>query len=161
MKMCQFAPSLVVVTASSPSSSSPSSNSNSVMIALGTLIPNILTSEKDPNNFGGLFELILSYLAATTKINNNNGAWNEMDAISFTKSLNKVLRRACYGSAANTWGPTILPIVASLPAYPKKEEVVDDGGTMQVVEEKDPLPLLVVSSLVSTLIVGRPCIVHH
>ena len=168
MKMCQFAPSLVVVAASPSSPSPPSSfNSNNgvVIIALGTLLPNILTSEKDPNNFGGLFELILSYLAATTKIKNSNsknsgGAWNEMDAASFTKSLNKVLRRACYGSAANTWGPTILPIVASLPAYPKKEEVVDGDNKMQVEEEnKDPLPLLVVSSLVSTTyyIVGRPC----
>lgn len=126
-KLCQFAPSIVVP------SSDDSTTTNTLPLA--SLISNRLSSERDPSNFVSLLEMVLSYFAAFRGNVNNTDPWKEMDAPAFTKSLSKALCRACCGSPANAWGPTILPIVASLPR--EEGEKCDH-----------PLPLVVVESLV-------------
>jgi len=130
-QICQFAPMLLASSSASQLSS---------LLSLGSLLPNLLSSEKDPSNFVSLLEMILSYLAAAQggKIGDNIfvGAFrvgddrNDMgkqedgatvttllDPVAFTTALSKALRRGCYGAPAGAWGPTILPFVASLPAH--------------------------------------------
>lgn len=103
-KFCQFAPSLV----------QPSSES-SKCIALASLLPNLLSGEKDSSNFVALLELVLSYLSMLRNGPDNN-PWESMDAAAFVKSLSKALRKACCGAPATSWGQMILPIIASLPS---------------------------------------------
>jgi len=119
-QICQFAPSLLD------------------SIGLGDLIPNALRFENEPSNLFPLLEMILYYL---TKAGSKGDPWSEgsIDSVIFTKSLNKALQHGCYGANALSWGPTILPIVASLPM---DKEANDNKKKSQ------PLPLLVVFSLV-------------
>ena len=142
-KLCQSAPSLVLPR---DSDASPLESQNSLPLA--SLIPNILSSERDPSNFVSLLEMILSYLGAFQ--GGTNGRWEGLDVSAFTKSLSKALRRACCGAPAAVWGPTILPIVASLP---RVDDVVKSGNGDDHKEGKEgkqdhPLPLVVVESLV-------------
>ena len=38
-----------------------------------------------------------------------------MDPHRFVKSMVKILRKGCYGSPGERWGPSMLPMVVSLP----------------------------------------------
>ena len=153
-KMCQHAPSLVLPAGVG---AGPSSNA----MALGGLVPQLLSSEKDPNNFASLLEMVLSYLA-TFKNDGGGRPWREgaMDYAAFTKALGKALRRTYCGAHTAAWGPTILPIVTSLPASTPGEG--REGGAGKEEKERQPLTLVVVSSLVSVVICGvvsRGCFV--
>jgi hypothetical protein len=142
-KFCQFAQSLVLPPGDETAGSSK-------LISLATLIPNLLSSEKDPSNFVPLLELILTYLSVLRGLESAERAgttnpWESMDASAFTKSLSKTLRRACCGAPATNWGPMILPIVASLPR-----------GEVEKGERTDhPFPLVVVEGLVSSEVKKR------
>ncbi|KAL7486519.1 hypothetical protein ACHAW6_012114 [Cyclotella cf. meneghiniana] len=132
-KFCQFAPSLVMPPADETAWSSK-------LISLATLIPNLLSSEKDPSNFVSLLELILTYLSVLRGLESagreeNTNPWESIDASTFTKSLSKALRRACCGAPAANWGPMILPIVATLPqGEVEKGEKTDHPFALVVVE---------------------------
>ena len=125
-RFCQHAQSLVL----------PNSNASQALIPLATIIPNLISAEKDSSNFVPLLELVLSYLSLFGKERANANPWEAMDASAFVKSLCKALRKACCCAPAAVWGEMILPIVASLPLG----------------EDEDvPLPLVAVESLVSDL----------
>jgi len=128
---CQHGLSLVHPSISFDSNSvdDPRTNGTAKPIMVGhnmsANILNAVAAERDPNNFSSLFEMLLLYITSFRSLNkipwivvasdrnkNNEGG---LDADAFTKSLTKILRRACYGSAADHWGPSILPLVASLP----------------------------------------------
>jgi hypothetical protein len=126
-KFCQFAQSLV----SPPTRSMQPSN----FLSLATLIPSLVSAEKDPSNYVSLLELVLAYLSMHKAT--NSSPWEAMDASAFTKSLSKSLRRGCCGAPATCWGPMILPILASLPC-----DVMKEGE-----KTNQPLPLVVVESL--------------
>jgi hypothetical protein len=168
-QICQFAPMLL---STSSSSQLPSS------LSMGSLLPNLLSSEKDPSNFVSLLEMILSYLAAAQggmigdnivgafRVGDHHSGKQEdvilLDPVSFTTALSKVLRRGCYGAAAGAWGPTILPFVASLPAFHHHSDGSGGEelrGRIEGEQPQDtklsqspsalPLQLTIVSSLVS------------
>ena len=139
-QICQFAPSLLLLLSTTTTTTTPSSS-----LSMASLIPSLLSSEKDPSNFVSLLEMILSYLAAAQggKLGANIDAafrpWDNdndasscqkdnvgtttmtmlIDPVLFTTALSKALRRGCYGAPAGLWGPIILPFVASLPAHPQ------------------------------------------
>ena len=117
-KLCQFAPSLIM-------------SESSAHLEMAPLIPNLLSSEKESSSFSPLLEMILTYFAAF-----RNGhisvQWKKLDSVAFTKSLNKSLRRACYGAPASSWSPMILPLVASLPR--QENENTDSPAPLTVVE---------------------------
>ena len=125
---CQHAQSLVL----------PNSNTSHAVISLATMIPNLVSSEKESSNYVSLLELVLSYLSLFGKEDANASPWGAMDASLFVKSLSKALRKACYCAPATAWGQMILPIVASLP-------LGEDAD--------NPLPLVLVESLVSKVLV--------
>lgn len=146
-KLCQFSRS-IVLSGHARDASSESQNDN--ILPLGTLLPSVLSAERDPTNFVSLMEMILTYIAAFR--GNGNDPWEYLDATSFTKSLSKAVRRACYGAPVIVWGPTILPIVASLPRLEVATEpnhVATEREDRMKEAEVRPLPLLVVESLVS------------
>eukprot|EP00956_Cyclotella_meneghiniana_P017101 scaffold27561_cov74-Cyclotella_meneghiniana.AAC.6 len=125
-RFCQFAPSLVLL-----------SNTESTKITpLATIMPNLISGEKDSSNFVALLELVLSHLSVfrnnASKDGSTENPWNAMDAFAFVKALSKSLRKACYGSPATSWAQMILPIVASLPCN---------------VDEEQQSPLVIVESL--------------
>ncbi len=169
-QICQFLPSLLATSSSQELSPS---------LSMGSLIPNLLSSEKDPSNFVSLFEMILSYLAAAQggKLGENSGAFRVdddlsgngyncttmfLDPVAFTTALSKVLRRGCYGAPAAVWGPIILPFVASLPTLhhggdSSGEELKGriDGEQQldsQIPPSMLPLQLTIMSSLVSVIV---------
>ncbi|KAL7436735.1 hypothetical protein ACHAXM_008688 [Skeletonema potamos] len=117
-KLCQFAPSLIL----------PESANN---LEMAPLIPNLLSSEKESSNFSPLLEMILTYFAAF-RAEHFKFKWEKLDCVAFAKSLNKSLRRACYGAPASAWCPMILPLVASLPR--QENEDVDAPAPLVVVE---------------------------
>jgi len=121
---------------------------NDNMLPLGTLIPSVLSAERDPTIFASLMEMILTYIAVFQ--GNGNDPWKYLDPSLFTKSLSKTVRRACYGAPAIGWGPTILPIVASLPildvATEPNHDATEREERMKGTEVR-PLPLLAVESL--------------
>ena len=138
-KMCARAPSRVrgiTAAAGAPG------EEDAALLDLGGAIPALLAAEKEPSNFGPLLEMVLGYLAVATKA--RGGAWGDdgVDAGAFARALGKALRRGCGGAPAAAWGPTMLPLVASLPCFP-------GGGEADAEAEGKPLPLLAVASLVS------------
>jgi len=113
-KICQFAPSLILSESASH-------------LKVASLIPNLLSSEKESSSFSPLLEMVLTYFAAL-----RNEQWEKLDSVAFTKSLSKSLRRACYGAPASAWSPMILPLVASLPR--QESDNVDSPAPLAVVE---------------------------
>ncbi|KAL9186973.1 hypothetical protein ACHAXT_010693 [Thalassiosira profunda] len=137
-KMCARAPARVRGTTAAPAGAP--GEEDAALLDLGGAIPALLAAEREPSNVGPLLEMVLGYLAAATKA--RGGAWGDdgVDAGAFATALGKALRRGCGGAPAAAWGPTMLPLVASLPSFPGGAEADADA-------EGKPLPLLVVASL--------------
>jgi len=77
---------------------------------LPKLLMNALTQEKDAVNIPSLLEVLLLYL------NNfpDGDPWKVVDVQALVKGLGKQLKKACHGASASQWGPTMLPLIASL-----------------------------------------------
>ena len=110
--ICQNAPSII-----------HQQRSDGKKHTLSTMIPKLLSSEKDPANFPSLFEMILLYIASFRSFGEQR-AWsdktdhsssNAMNEEEFIKNLCKTLQRACYGSPSSQWGPSMLPLIVYLP----------------------------------------------
>eukprot|EP00538_Stauroneis_constricta_P006138 CAMPEP_0119572450 /NCGR_PEP_ID=MMETSP1352-20130426/44628_1 /TAXON_ID=265584 /ORGANISM="Stauroneis constricta, Strain CCMP1120" /LENGTH=1761 /DNA_ID=CAMNT_0007622135 /DNA_START=8 /DNA_END=5289 /DNA_ORIENTATION=- len=66
-----------------------------------------LSSEKEATSVPGLLEALLSYLSFLDKDVRKDTVHR------YSKALNKLLKRACYGASTSQWAPMLLPIVAS------------------------------------------------
>jgi hypothetical protein len=80
------------------------------MSTLPKLLTNALTQEKDAINIPAMLEVLLLYL------NNfpDGDPWKVVDAPLLVKNLGKQLKKACHGASASQWGPTLLPLLATL-----------------------------------------------
>jgi hypothetical protein len=79
---------------------------------LPKLIPGLVSQEKEAVNIPRLFEVILVYM--------NGGKTDAVNKAQLVKSLNKMLKNACYSSSPLQWGPAMLPLLVSI----KEEEHV-------------------------------------
>lgn len=170
-QICQFAPMLLSTSSSSQLSSS---------LSMGSLLPNLLSSEKDPSNFVSLLEMILSYLAAAQggmigdniivgafRVGDHHSGKQEdgatvttlLDPVAFTTALSKALRRGCYGAPAGAWGPTILPFVASLPGGEEWKGRIEGEQPQDTKLSQSPSALPLQLTIVSSLVSGNCLIV--
>ena len=78
--------------------------------SLPTLLPNIVAQEKEPANVPHVFDVLLLYLAS--------GDSSGLDLGQLVKMINKMLKKACYGSSPLLgWAPAILPFLVSINDY--------------------------------------------
>mmetsp|Transcript_15507 Transcript_15507/g.23800 ORF Transcript_15507/g.23800 Transcript_15507/m.23800 type:complete len:1749 (+) Transcript_15507:124-5370(+) len=74
--------------------------------SLPKLFSSIVAQEKEAANIQALFEVLLLYL----KFYNAD----ELKVEDIVKSLNKVLKKACYSASPSFWGPAVLPLLVSI-----------------------------------------------
>lgn len=79
---------------------------------LPKLLPAIVSQEREAANIPRLFEVLLLYI--------NNGDTDTLSISHLVKSLNKMLRNACYASSPLLWGPAMLPLLVSI----KEDELI-------------------------------------
>jgi hypothetical protein len=96
--MCQYAKSTVYGTAGAN--------------YLPKLVPGLVSQEKEAVNIPRLFEVLLVYM--------NGGETDAVNKAQLVKSLNKMLKNACYSSSPLLWGPAMLPLLVSI----KEEELI-------------------------------------
>jgi len=123
---CQHALSLVH---SLPFNKSTSNDRGPSTLQFNTKIQALMTqalvSEREISNFPALFEMLLVYIHSwkqmiqsvrgSSGIDAESTLWDELKLDTLVKALVKPLKHACYGSAANQWGPILLPIIACMP----------------------------------------------
>ena len=74
--------------------------------SLPKLLPTVVAQEKHPTNVPHLFEVLLLYITS--------GDTATLDLGQLVKPINKMLKKACFGSSPLIWGPVILPLLASI-----------------------------------------------
>ena len=87
------------------------------MSALPKMLTTSLSQEREAINIPSLLEVFLLYLNGFPE-----SPWDTVDVELVTKSLGKLVKKACYGASVRLWGPTMLPLLASF---------VDDSFSLQ------------------------------
>ncbi|KAI2493223.1 hypothetical protein MHU86_21330 [Fragilaria crotonensis] len=73
---------------------------------LPALLPNIVAQEKDPTNVPYVFDVLLLYLTS--------GDSSALDRGQLVKMINRMIKKACFGSSPSGWAPAILPLLVSI-----------------------------------------------
>lgn len=81
------------------------------LLTLPKLLTNALTQEKDAGNIPSLLEVVLLYL---NNFPDDKDPWKTVDAPLLVKGLGKQLKKACHGASATQFGPTMLPLLATI-----------------------------------------------
>jgi hypothetical protein len=75
-------------------------------LALPALLPSIVAQEKDPTNVPYVFDVLLLYLTS--------GDSSGLDRGQLVKMINRMIKKACFGSSPLGWAPAILPLLVSI-----------------------------------------------
>jgi len=100
---------------------------------VATTLPQVLLSEKDGANLPALLETVVTVLVAYQK---RHPSSNYDPTGAYQKPISKLLKKACFGARVESWGPTLLPLIAIFPDAAPLLRAAWDGRTLSLGQDK-------------------------